>query len=94
MMVNLIGPSVSATINNIISLSLGVVLGFSQTEYVTDERPQLEGLGVSVEVLFGQLERSVVVWINSTQDSTATPGQGICVGVNFTMIIHFFTCTY
>ena len=56
------------------------MLGFSQTEYITDERPQVEGLEVSVEVLFGQLERSVVVWINSTQESTATPGQGIYVG--------------
>ena len=53
------------------------MLGFSQVDYITDERPQLEELGVSVEVLFGRLERSVVVWINSTQESTATPGQGL-----------------
>ena len=46
-------------------------------DYITNERAQHEGLMVSVDLLFGQLERSVAVWINSTLESTATPGQGL-----------------
>ena len=34
-------------------------------------------VGVRVEVLLGELERSIAVWINSSQDSTATPNQGL-----------------
>ena len=52
-----------------------VVLGFSQLEYMTSEK--VEVIQVTVEVLFGQLERSVAVWVNSTHQSSATPGQGI-----------------
>ena len=51
-----------------------VVLGFSQVDFTTNEN--VEGVGVRVEVMVGQLERSVAVWVNSTQQSTATPGQG------------------
>ena len=33
-----------------------------------------------VEILLGQLERTVAIWINSTDISTATPNQGeLCV---------------
>ena len=52
-----------------------VVLGFSQLEYTTSEKAEV--IEVTVEVLFGQLERSVAVLVNSTYQSTATPGQGI-----------------
>ena len=51
-----------------------VVLGFSQLDYTTSEN--VESVGVRVEVMLGQLQRSVAVWVNSTQHSTATPGQG------------------
>ena len=51
-----------------------VVLGFSQVDFTTSEN--VEGVEVRVEVMVGQLERSVAVWVNSTQQSTATPGQG------------------
>ena len=76
------------------SLSLVVVLGFSQVDYITDERPQHEGLGVGVDVLFGQLEQSVAIWINSTKQSTATPGQGMWDKLYLYYHTHrFFTCT-
>ena len=46
-----------------------------------------EATSVRVQVLFGQLERSVAVWINSTEASTATPDQGVhaCVCVHVCM---------
>ena len=46
-----------------------------------------------VEVLFGQLERSVAVWINSTEASTATPNQGVCVCTCLLLCI-VPTCTH
>ena len=43
-----------------------------------------------VEVMVGQLERSVAVWVNSTQQSTATPGQGASTmtGITYCMCTH------
>ena len=52
-----------------------VVLGFDRVNYFADEFS--EAALVRVQVLFGQLERSVAVWINSTEASTATPNQGV-----------------
>ena len=51
-----------------------VVLGFSQVDYTVSEGSEV---GVRVDLLFGQLERSVAVLVNSTQESTATLGQGV-----------------
>ena len=56
-----------------------VVLGFDRVNYFTDEFS--EAALVRVQVLFGQLERSVAIWINSTEASTATPNQGVCMCV-------------
>ena len=53
-----------------------VVLGFSQVDYTVSEGSES---GVRVDLLFGQLERSVAVLVNSTQESTATLGQGVWV---------------
>ena len=58
-----------------------VILGFERDDYFTGELSEAGAL-VRVEVLFGQLERSVAVWINSTEASTATPNQGVCVCVH------------
>ena len=44
-----------------------------------------------VEVLFGQLERSVAVWINSTETSTATPDIGIIIIANVYTCIHHYS---
>jgi hypothetical protein len=63
------------------SPSLSVVaLGFERVNYFTGESSEAAAF-VRVEVLYGQLERSVAVWINSTEASTATPNQGVCVCV-------------
>ena len=54
-----------------------VVLGFTEMDHVTNEVAISQvGVVVRVELLHGQLERSIAVWVNSTQDSTATPDQG------------------
>ena len=70
-----------------------VVLGFSQADYTTEERAEHEGVAARVELLFGQLERSVAVWINSTQESTAIPGQGMCVDI-FACRAMYFHCLF
>jgi hypothetical protein len=76
-----------------LSLSLSVVvLGFERVNYFTDEFS--EAALVSVEVLFGQLERTVAVWINSTQASTATPNQGVCVCTLYHYYTHIHDCMY
>ena len=58
-------------------LSAVVVLGFDQTDYTIGELSE-GGAVVRVGVLFGQLERTVAIWINSTEPSTATANQGVC----------------
>ena len=47
---------------------------------------------MKVEVLFGQLERSVAIWINSTETSTATPNQGGCVRVHVCWGVSLVQC--
>ena len=63
-----------------------VVLGFTQLDYVIDESTDGE-VGVRVEVLHGQLERSIAVWVNSTQDSTATPNEGNVQSLLHTLVM-------
>lgn len=52
-----------------------MVLGFSKVDYTAGEGSEVAG--VTVELLFGQLGRSIAVWVNNTIESTATIGQGV-----------------
>ena len=60
-------------------------------DYVTSESTDGE-VEVRVEILFGQLERSIAIWVNSTQNSTASPNQGnnnnICYSFIYEMAPH------
>ena len=58
-------------------LSAAVILGFDRTYYAIDELSE-EGAVVTVKVLFGQLEWTVAIRINSTEASTATANLGVC----------------